>query len=98
MIVGKVDTNPTKVGDDIANDDDHDDDNSNGVDDDDDDASHKSSSTVPPKGGGVSFLQESLSIQSRTTSRLRLPPLEPPSRPALHTGKPPLNPFDPLSR
>ena len=37
MIEGKVDTNPPKVGDDIANDDDHDHDNSNGVDDDDDD-------------------------------------------------------------
>ena len=37
MILGKVDTNPPKVGDDIANDDDHDYDNSNGGDDDDDD-------------------------------------------------------------
>ena len=36
MIVGKVDTNPPKVGDDIANDDDRDYNNSNGVDDDDD--------------------------------------------------------------
>ena len=37
MILGKVDTNPPKVGDDIANDDDHDYDNSNVDDDDDDD-------------------------------------------------------------
>ena len=36
MILGKVDTNPPKVGDDIANDDDRDYDNSNGVDDGDD--------------------------------------------------------------
>ena len=37
MILGKVDTNPPKVGDDIANDDDHDYDNNNVVDDEDDD-------------------------------------------------------------